>query len=52
LDKAVYIPSLFELEEYCKTAKYKKCPLIRGKVYGNDEFASLNKMEKGIARKL
>jgi len=21
-----YVPSLFELEEYCKTKSYKKCP--------------------------
>ncbi len=24
----VYVPSIFELEEYCRTAKAVKCPLL------------------------
>lgn len=24
-----YVPSLFELEEYCKTESHKKCPFIK-----------------------
>jgi len=26
-DRGVYIPSLFELEEYCRTRKSIRCPL-------------------------
>ncbi len=25
--KAVYIPSLLELDEYCKNIRFKRCPL-------------------------
>jgi hypothetical protein len=29
----VYVPSIFELEEYCRTAKAVKCPLLYTKMY-------------------
>ncbi len=25
-DRAVYIPSIFELDEYCKSGRHKMCP--------------------------
>ena len=37
-DRAVYIPSLFELEEYCNSTHYIKCPLSRGMLlYGKED---------------
>ena len=29
-DQGAYVPSLFQLEEYCKTIAYKKCPFLLG----------------------
>lgn len=31
--KEVYTPSLFELEEYCKSVRYKRCPLYLGLIH-------------------
>lgn len=28
VNNKLYIPSLFELEEYCKTKSHKKCPFL------------------------
>ena len=50
LEKAVYIPSLFELEEYCKTSRHIKCPLTYGKVPGNDVFTSLSNLKKYVTK--
>ncbi len=46
--KAVYIPSLFELEEYCKTSRHKKCPLSYGRVQGNGLFTLSNNLQKHV----
>lgn len=28
IDEKVYVPSVFQLEEYCKTREHKKCPFF------------------------
>ncbi len=33
VSKQVYVPSLFELEEYCHTAKSARCPFIISKAW-------------------
>ncbi len=32
-----YVPSLFELEEYCKTKSHRKCPFYLKKIIIRDE---------------
>jgi hypothetical protein len=48
VEKVVYIPSLFELEEYCKTPRHKKCPLSYDRVQGSDLFISSNNLHKHV----
>ena len=40
LDKP-YVPSLFELEEYCRTESYRKCPFCLPGDNQNKEYNSL-----------
>lgn len=37
--KQKYVPSLFELEEYCHTAKSARCPLLIGSTWGDQYTA-------------
>jgi hypothetical protein len=41
VNRAVYVPSLFELEEYCTTSRFSKCPLLRSRSQ-EEENASLS----------
>jgi hypothetical protein len=36
-----YFPSLFELEEYCKTKSYKRCPFYFKQTIDKEEFKDL-----------
>ncbi len=37
IDKKVYVPSVFQLEEYCRTGEHKKCPFFLKNTGGKRE---------------
>ncbi len=43
----IYVPSIFELEEYCKTARHARCPLQRA----GRERSAQNRMRKDAVLK-
>ncbi len=48
VSKPIYIPSLFELEEYCTTPRHKKCPLACGPSQKGKDHSNPHKWPKGM----
>lgn len=45
--KEVYVPSVFELEEYCKNTRFKLCPFYYSRIAADERSVSMVS-KKGI----
>ncbi len=45
--KVRYVPSLFELEEYCRTGSHKKCPFYLKEILCAERAEGVTSAEKG-----
>ncbi len=37
IDEKLYVPSVFQLEEYCRTREHRKCPFFVKRLSGRKE---------------